>query len=188
MTEGDDLVFEDANEEGEPLEAANPAATIKRLREKLKVCQKERQEFLEASQRLKADYVNARREEEKNREATLRFAKADLLEELLELADSFELAFQNREAWEKVDENWRRGVEYIYAKLEDIFRRNDLVVIDPLGQPFNPEEHHSRGHLPAETAADEGRVLAVTQKGYKMNGRIIRPASVKVGQGEISNN
>ena len=65
-------------------------------------------------------YVNLKKEEEKRRGEIGQFAKLELLLELLDLADSFELAFANKEAWEKVDANWRTGIEYIYQKLIDL--------------------------------------------------------------------
>src|SRR3989344_6757839 len=98
--EADDITFEDANEEGEALELTNPALALKKLREKLKVSQAERQEFLEMSQRLKADYVNLKRDEAKLREENRRYAKHDLLLELLDVVDSFDLAMANKETWE----------------------------------------------------------------------------------------
>jgi molecular chaperone GrpE len=176
-----DFVFEEANEDGETAAENNPALALKKLREKLKACQAEKQEYLEASQRLKADYVNLRKDTEKEKGEMARYAKAALLEEFLELADTFELAFGHREAWAKVDENWRRGVEYIYQKLVDIFRQNGLEPLEPVGEEFNPAEQHSVGLVPAERPEDDNRVLEVTQKGYKLNGRVIRPAKVKVG-------
>ncbi len=175
---GEDVRFE-SEEESE--EANNPAATIKRLRDKLKVVQKERQEFLETSQRLKADYVNFKKEEEKRREETLKFAKSGLLLELLDLADTFELAFSNKAAWESVNENWRRGVEYIYQKLVRIFEENGLESLHPLGEAFDPAKHHSVGQLATAKAEEDNKVLEVVQTGYQLAGRVVRPAKVKVG-------
>ncbi len=174
----EEVTFE-SEEESE--EVNNPAATIKRLREKLKKSQAERQEFLETSQRLKADYVNFKKGEEERRAETVRFAKSGLLLELLDLADTFELAYANKEAWESVSENWRRGVEYIHQKLVAIFEQNGLAEINPLGQLFDPNLHHSIGELAAERPEDDNKVLQVVQKGYRLAGRVVRPAKVKVG-------
>lgn len=186
--EDEDIVIEEASEDGDSEEASNPAAALKKLREKLKVCQTERQEFLETSQRLKADYVNLRRDEEKRRVEMSQYAKANMLVELLDLADTFDMAFANKEAWESVNENWRKGVEYIHAKLLGIFEQNGLVLIDPLGAEFNPAEHHAVGFVPIDPTSPDGfrgtmdnKVLEVVQKGYKLNDRVLRPAKVKVG-------
>lgn len=171
----EDVTFESEDE------TENSAAAIKKLREKLKLCQAERQEYLETSQRLRADYVNYKRDVEKEKEELAKFAKSGLLTELMDLADSFELAFSNKPAWESVNENWRRGIEYIYSKLITIFEQNGMEEINPLGQPFDPVEHHSIAVIDAATAADDNKVLEVVQKGYKLHGRVIRPAKVKVG-------
>ena len=178
-TESSDVEFEQTEEgEGEQ----NLVAKIKQLRDKLKVCQKERQEFLETSQRLKADYINLRKDEEKRRVEMAAFAKTGLLAELLDLADSFELAFANKKAWEEVNQNWRRGVEYIYGKLTEIFKAHGLAQIDPLGQPFDPEQQHSVGALDTNQKGEDNMVLEVVQKGYQLAGRVLRPAKVKVGR------
>ncbi len=162
-------------------ELDNPAQSLKKLREKLRACQTERQEYLDTSQRLRADYLNLKREAEKEKEELARFAKGGLLIELLDLADSFELAFGNREVWESVNENWRRGIEYIYSKLVTIFEQNGLTEINPLGQDFNPAEHHALATIDVAGASEDNKVLAVIQKGYRLHGRVIRPAKVKLG-------
>jgi molecular chaperone GrpE len=177
----EDVVFEDANEEGEALSEVNPQAALKKLREKLKVSQAERQEYLEMSQRLKADYVNLKRDEAKLREENRKYAKHDLLLELLDVADSFDMAMANKEAWEAVPANWRKGVEYIYSKLLTILKQHDLTEINPLGQEFNPAEHHSVATIDTTESDDDNMVLNVVQKGYKLHDRVIRPAKVKVG-------
>ena len=110
----DEIIFEDEED------AENPKLAIKKLREKLKTSQSERQAFLEMSQRLKADYVNLKKDEAKSREDSVKYAQQDLLLELIDLADSFELAMSNKATWETVSPNWRQGVEYIYGQLQNI--------------------------------------------------------------------
>lgn len=182
MTNNDDeIVFEETTEDGDELSATNPQAALKQLREKLKISQTERQEFLAMSQRLKADYVNLKRDEAKLRDLAVKYAKQDLLLELIEVADSFELAMANRAAWEAVSENWRQGIEYIYSKLAGILKQHGLETIDPLNQPFNPELHHSVGTIDTEDPVKDNMVLEVVQKGYQLHDRVVRPARVKVG-------
>ncbi|MEA1929390.1 MAG: nucleotide exchange factor GrpE [Patescibacteria group bacterium] len=161
-------------------EVVNPAAQIKKLRAKLKICQTERQEYLDASQRLRADYLNYRKEAESGQAEMFKFAKADLLTQLLELADNFELAMANKESWEAVDENWRQGIMHIYAKLGDIFKQNGLEVIGDVDVSFNPVIHQAVEMAGGVNESDI--VVEVVQKGYRLNGKVIRPARVKVGQ------
>ncbi|MBI2100253.1 MAG: nucleotide exchange factor GrpE [Candidatus Vogelbacteria bacterium] len=171
-------------EENEGESSLGPEAKVKRLQEKLKLCQTEKQEYLETSQRLRADYVNLKRREEEARSEIVKFAREPLLLDLLELADVFELAFANKETWETVAQNWRHGVEYIYSKLITIFEQNNLAEINPVGQDFDPSEHHSIGQVAADKKEDDNKVLEVVQKGYKLNSKIIRPAKVKIGHYE----
>lgn len=186
------IVNQDKNEEEEvdeefvPVEeegasTLGPEAKLKRLEAKLKACQAEKEEYLMTSQRLKADYLNLKRREEEGRAEMVKFAKEPLLLELLELADTFELAFANKEAWEAVAQNWRHGVEYIYSKLLTIFEQNNLSEINPLGEIFDPATQHSIGNVDTDKETEDNKVLEVVQKGYKLSNKIIRPAKVKIG-------
>ncbi len=170
----DDVVFE---EEGEGLQ---PAQKIKKLREELKKCQKEKEEYLAGWQRAKADFINARKEEEKSRLELMKFANKELIMEILFVADSFDMAFANKEAWEKVDQNWRTGVEYIYGQLIGILEQNGIKQLNPLGEMFDPNIHTSIESIPAEKPEDDHKIVAVIQKGYMMHGTLVRSPKVKV--------
>jgi molecular chaperone GrpE len=172
--EQDDVVFE---EEGEGL---LPAQKIKKLKEDLKKCQKEKEEYLAGWQRAKADFINARKEEEKSRMDLMKFANKDLIMEILSVADSFDMAFANKEAWEKVDQNWRTGVEYIYGQLMSILEQNDVKQLNPLGEMFDPNIHTSVESVPTEKPEDDHKIVAVVQKGYMMHGSLVRSPKVKV--------
>jgi len=153
---------------------------MKQLRDELKQCQKEKQEYLTMSQRLRADYLNLRREMEEAQSRIAKFASEPLLLELIELADNFELAFANKEAWEKVDASWRSGVEYIYVKLGTMMQKHGLVEIEALKEVFNPEEHQAIEMVKTDDAARSNRVMEVVRKGYTLHGRVVRPAQVRV--------
>lgn len=173
--EQDDVVFE---EEGEGL---LPAQKIKKLKEELKKCQKEKEEYLAGWQRAKADFINLKREEEKNRAELYKFANKELIMEILSVADSFDMAFVNKEAWEKVDQNWRTGVEYIYSQLVSILEQNGVKQLNPIGEMFDPNIHTSVESVPAEKPEDDHKIVAVIQKGYMMHGTLVRSPKVRVG-------
>jgi len=154
---------------------------LKKLHQELKQCQLEKQDYLTLSQRLKADYLNLEKATAAGQNEIIQFANQALLLNLLDLVDSFELAFANQTAWGGVAENWRQGVEYIYTKLVKILEDNGLTVINPLGEPFDPAGHESIESVQAEKEADDGRVVAVAKKGYRLGGKVLRPAQVKVG-------
>lgn len=153
---------------------------VKKLKEKLKQCLKERQEYLNGWQRAKADFINARKEEEKTRKEFVQFAKEDVLFQLLPVVDSFELAFANKDAWKKTDSNWREGIEHIYSQLMDMLKENGLSQVEPRGEVFNPNLHESVGSVPTSEINKDGKIVDVVQKGYTLNGKIIRPARVRV--------
>lgn len=175
----DDVVFEDEDSE---MEDAAMKDKIKKLREALEQCRKENKENLLGWQRARADFVNAKKENEQKMKDSFSFAKGQLIEELLPVVDSFEMAFSNKDAWEKVDKNWRVGVEYIYSQLLSVLERNGVKEINPLGQTFNPQFHTSVETVAAENKDDDEKVVEVMQKGYEVNGRVLRPARVKVAR------
>ncbi len=155
---------------------------VKDLREKLKKAIEEKQDYLDGWQRTKADFINARKMEDKNRGEVIKFANEDLLSQMIPVLDSFTMAFNNKEAWEKVDKNWRMGVEYIYSQLKTVLEQNGLTEFDPKGEVFNSEKHHAVESVPVTDQVQDHKVLDVVQKGYLLNGKIIRPASVKIGE------
>ena len=73
----------------------------------------------------------------------------------------------------------KEGMEATLRLLNRAFEKSGLTVVDPLGEPFNPEFHEAMATQPAADQAD-GTVLAVVQKGYLLNGRLLRPARVLV--------
>ncbi|MCI0542788.1 nucleotide exchange factor GrpE [bacterium] len=170
----DDLIFEpDQDMEG-------AGETLKKLRGKLKVCQSEREEYLTGWQRAKADYVNAKREDEKSRSEFVKLANKSILLDMIAVADSFDQAFANKEAWEKVDQNWRVGVEYIYSQLLSVFERHGLMVLNPIGEKFDPNIHTSVRSVTGKSEEDDEKIVAVIQKGYSLHGSLIRSPKVEV--------
>lgn len=168
----DDVVYDDSE---------TTVDTVKKLRQKLKECQSERQEFLDGWQRAKADLINAKKRSLDEQGSFIERMNTGFIEELFPVLDSFDMAFKNKEAWESAPEQWRKGVEYIYTQLKTVLESRGVAVLNPIGQPFNHHEHHSLASIPVTDAADDGKVLEVVRKGYKVGETIIRPADVKVG-------
>ncbi len=153
---------------------------LKKLRNELKVCQKESMENLTGWQRAQADYANLKRESaEENQKAAMR-AKAAFLEEMLPALDSFDMAFSNKEAWEKVDANWRTGVEYIYSQLMSSLESTGVKVIGEAGVPFDPSIHQSVESIPTDDQTKDHTIETVIQKGYKIGNAVVRPARVSL--------
>ena len=156
--------------------------TVKKLRERLKACEKERQEYLDGWQRARADFVNARREEEEARKKYIAYAKEEILSEIAPVIDNFEHAFANKESWDGVPEGWRKGVLYIYSQFLKIVGNNGLTQTNPLGEVFDPLSHESVESIYTENEEEHGKIVAVVEKGYMLNGKVVRPAKVKVAE------
>jgi molecular chaperone GrpE len=170
----EDVVFDDIDE--------SSAGTVKKLRDKLKKCVEEKQEYLDGWQRSKADFVNARKKEEELRAGLVSFAKEGLILDILTSVDNFDMAFANKDVWEAVDKNWRVGIEHIHSQLLKTLEEHGLRQFDPLGEPFDPIRHDSVETIVVDTEDDDHKVVEVMQKGYILGEKILRPAKVKVGE------
>lgn len=171
-TELEDLDTEDTDIEGEEALAGQK---LKKLKEKLKVAEKDKMSALEDLQRARADFLNARKRLEDERVTDRERAKLQHIEEMLPLCDSFSMALSDP-AFQSLPENLKKGVLGINMQLESILRGYGVEEMGKVGDKFDPNFH--------EALADEGdtgTVKDVLQKGYKMKDRVIRPAKVIVG-------
>ena len=174
----EDKDFEIVEEEAQS-SFSNP--DIKKLKEKLKKCNEERQEYLTGWQRDKADFINARKKDEEYYSDKAKIAREDIIAQLLPVIDSFDMAFANKEVWESLDSNWRKGVEYIHAQLLKILEDNGLSKIESHGTVFNPTMHESTGEVETKKKEEEGTIVEVVRMGYMIGGKVVRPLQVKVG-------
>lgn len=177
--ETDDVVFDDTSEEGE---TSNPLVLIKKLRAKIKELEGKNQEYLTGWQKERAESVNLRKRLEEEKKEFRKFAKEDIATEIIPVLDSFDGAFKNKEAWEKVDKNWRMGVEYIHTQLVNVLSNHGVSIINPLSEKFDPKRDEAVETLPVENEEDDHRVLEVVSVGYKLQDKIIRAPKVKIGE------
>jgi molecular chaperone GrpE len=154
---------------------------IKKLQNKLKECQKERQEFLDGWQRSQAESINIKKRGVEDRKNISLHATEEILRDLLPVLDAFDMVFKDKNALDKIDSNWVKGIEYILAQFSSVFDKRDIKSFAPLNEPFNQEEHSSIELIETNNKDEEDIVLEVVQKGYKIGERVIRPATVKVG-------
>ncbi|MBU4480464.1 nucleotide exchange factor GrpE [Patescibacteria group bacterium] len=151
----------------------------KKLREKLKKCTEEKQEYLDGWQRAKADSINSKRDFEVQKKDFVKFAKGDLIIQIIPVLDSFGMAFKNTKG---VPEQWLKGVEYICNQLVAVLEENGVKQIDPKGEKFDMNKHTSVEMIKVDDESQESIILEVVQKGYELNGKILREAKVKVGE------
>lgn len=179
-TAENDIEFEESNEDL-PAQAGGEA-TIKKLREKIKKLEAEKKEYLDLSQRTRADYMNFKKEVEEGRVADRKFATRRFIMDLLPVLDAYDMAQGNKDAWEAVDKNWRVGIEYIFNQLHGVLEKEGVVPFGNIGDEFDPALHESMEHVPVEDEKENDKVVQVLQKGYKMGDIVLRPARVKTGE------
>jgi len=138
--------------------------------------QRERDDLLGTSQRLQADFENYRKRVLREQTALVERATEGLLEQLLPVVDSFELAVANLGRDTDI-ESVRKGIELVYAELLGVLERAGLEPIAALGEPFDPNVHEA---VMQDDGPGEPRVGGVLRTGWKLKGRVLRPAMVKV--------
>lgn len=171
----EDVEFIESTEDGEALPDKD---TLKKLREELKVCRKEKEEYLTGWQRAKADYINLQKDLEQTRQNTSILTKEKMVEKLLPAFDSFEMAFANKDHWEKLDKEWQNGIKSIHKQFLSGLASLGIEEISGLNIPFNPTIHESVSIVPTEDEKKDHTVEKVLQVGYKIGDRVIRPAKV----------
>ena len=154
--------------------------TLKKFRADLKVCQKEKAEYLTGWQKERAEFINYKKQEEDRKANFSEAMRERILTRFLTVIDSFNVAFANKEAWNKVDENWRKGVEHIYTQMNMIFEEYEVKPIGEVGENFDPNIHESVEMIPTDKKDEDHKVSEVIQKGYKLGDRVIRPARVNL--------
>jgi molecular chaperone GrpE len=136
---------------------------------------KQAAEYKETLQRLQAEFENYRKRCEKENLAFRTYANAELIKSMLPLLDSFEMALKNTADSEK----FAKGVEMIYIQLYSILKDYGLKNIEANGKQFDPYKHEV---LLQEESEKDGMVIEELQKGYALNGTVIRHSKVKVGK------
>jgi molecular chaperone GrpE len=129
--------------------------------------------------RKAAEFDNYRKRIERERREQADQTVASLLLQLLSVADDFERAL-TVDAGDAAGP-YRRGVELIHTKLNDLLRRQGITPIESLGADFDPNVHQAVTHEPSPGHRD-GEVIEELQRGYMIGGRLLRPAMVKVAK------
>jgi len=131
--------------------------------------------------RKQAEFENYKKRMERERAEFAQFASAELMKEILNALDSFELAIRNASGASGAsgDDNMLRGFELIYKQLLDVLGRFGLKVLEAKGQTFDPNFHQAVS-TDATDEVPENTVIEEMRKGYLLNGRLLRPAMVSV--------
>jgi len=170
-----DIDFEAADEMGD-IPAAQ--AKIKKMREQLKETQSKRDEYLDGWQRCKADSINARKELLADADKRAERQKMDLIEDLIPVLDSFDMA-AGSEAWAEVSDGFRTGMEQVRNQLLEVLSSNGVQRYGKVGEQFDPRTEEAVQEMD-DAAGESHSVVKILRYGYKMGDRIIRPAQVVI--------
>ena len=129
--------------------------------------------------RLQAEFDNFRKRTAKEKLDLTVTASENVIKDILPVLDDFERALQNME--KNGNEADLQGVTLIFNKLKDTLKKKGLEEIEAMDADFNTDEHEALTMIPAPDESKKGKVLDVIQKGYKLNGKVIRFARVVVG-------
>ncbi|MDD2730534.1 MAG: nucleotide exchange factor GrpE [Candidatus Portnoybacteria bacterium] len=146
------------------------AKKIKKIKEELKQCQKEKQEYLIGWQREKADFINFRRRQEEQMVEWSKMLGEGLIRDLLAVLDTLDAA----------EITGNEDAKRIKAQLLKILKNHGLEELKSLGEKFNHNLHEAIEQ--AESDQEKGKIVEETQKGYSLNGKVIRAAKVKVNK------
>src|SRR3954449_12985030 len=164
----------------EPLNDGPEASVAAPESAELVELQRERDDYKDRWLRKTAEFDNYRRRVERERREQADQAVTDLLEDLLLVVDDFDRAM-TVEAGED-GSAYRKGVELIHAKLQDLLRRRGVKPIEAIGKDFDPNVHQAVSHE-SSPQHREGEVIGEMRRGYTIGDRLLRPAMVKVAKG-----
>jgi molecular chaperone GrpE len=148
---------------------------LEALSAQLAEAQAQAAEYKDGWQRALADFQNYKRRTDLEKAEAYQNAVGTVIKRYLPILDDLERALAGRPD----DLPWVNGIELIYRKLQTILENEGLKRIEAEGQPFDPNFHEAISQEPAE-GMEPGTVIAVTQQGYMLGERVIRPASVRV--------
>ena len=149
--------------------------------DKLAEAQRAASEHLDRALRAQAELENVRRRLERDLQNAHKFALERFVSELLPVKDSLELGLAASAEKGASPASIAEGVELTLRMLEQAMEKFGITVVDPAGEPFDPEYHQAMTMQESDTA-ESGTVLTVVQKGYLLNERLVRPAMVIVAK------
>jgi molecular chaperone GrpE len=158
--------------------AGDPQATVVTPESELQKARAERNDLFERLARLQAEFDNYRKRAAKENAEFRDYAVSDAARALLPVIDSFTLALKNTAA---KPEDLRKGVELIFKQLQDVLQKLNVERIPTQGELFDPRVHEAIEMVESDAVPDH-HVLEELQPGYRIKGRLLRPAMVRVAK------
>ncbi|MCK9622834.1 MAG: nucleotide exchange factor GrpE [Methylobacter sp.] len=162
-------------------EVAEHEPTVEELQQALAQAEQKAQENWDKAVRAQAEMENLKRRTQKDLEDAHKFALTGFAKELLPVLDSLVLGLQAATGDSEEVKKFREGSELTIKQFESVFAKFKIETIDPIGQPFNAEQHQAMT-MQAVEGVEPNTVVNVFQKGYMLNGRLLRPAMVVVAK------
>jgi len=153
---------------------------LEAVQQQLEQTQAERDELLGKLQRVSADYANFQKRMSRQVADSIAYEKEHLLKTLLPVLDNFEHTLEKSKTAESVDVVLQ-GIQIVYDQMLDILRSHGVEVVQSLGEPFDPGIHEAMLRR-EDPERPDNTVLEEFQKGYRLNGRVIRPSRVIVNK------
>lgn len=147
--------------------------------QQLEQLQSELENYKEQVLRAAAELQNFRRRAQEEKQDFARFAKVEFMLELLPVVDNFRRASQHIPK-ELSESDWTKGIVAIEGQFENVLKNLGLEAIATVGEQFNPHLHQAI----EEVSGEKNTIIEEVQKGYMISGKVLRPAHVKVGNGE----
>ncbi len=171
----DDIVFEsDLENSGGDFEKK-----IKKVKQELIACKKDKEEYLDGWQRTKADFVNFKKRNEEDLKSFRKYANESLLLDIIPTLDNFEAALKDHGEGEEI-KKWKTGFEHIYSQLLRTLVSAGVEQIKPLNSTFDPSVHESVETIETNNEDLDQKISEVVMTGYKMGEKILRAPQVKV--------
>ena len=148
------------------------------LKKKLEECLKQKDEYLAGWQRARADFLNYKKEEMERISALLAYSGEELILKILPILDNFELVEKKMPEDLKKDESVK-GILQIKNQILDFLKNQGVDEIKTVGEKFDPNLHEA---VETQDGQESGIILEEVQKGYMINGRLLRAAKVKVAR------
>ncbi len=165
--------------------AEEQGQTVEAELDQLATLEKERDEYLELAQRTRADFENYRKRMAAEMQVASVRGKAELARGLIGVIDNLERALQaagiDPDAEEMPAEPLAQGILLTYRELKAALQRSGVESYDPEGEKFDPVWHEALQTRPAEDA-EAGTVVEVLQKGFRLDGQVLRAARVVVSE------
>lgn len=146
----------------------------------LKEAEIKAREYLEGWKRAKADHINYRKKVEGQKEELVKYCNQDLILKILPVIDAFDLALEHVPKDLK-DNDWVCGIIAIEDMLLKVLKENGVEEIETDNQKFNPEFHEAIEHV-KDKGFKTGEIIDEVSRGFKLNGKVIRAAKVKVAR------